>query len=100
MNSRTLSSAPLGVDNSGRPKQRFVAYHKHVTHQAGTSYARLSASTSTGRPVAQAGLLFRYQSFFTTIRRVTVAILMGLPRARLSESSSFPTDLSAPSALL
>lgn len=79
MNSRTLSSAPLGVDNSGRPKQRFVAYHKHVTHQAGTSYARLSASTSTGRPVAQAGLLFRYQSFFTTIGRVTVAILMGLP---------------------
>jgi hypothetical protein len=79
MNSRTWSSAPLEVDNSGRPKQLFLAYYTLVTRQVGTSYAQLPASTSTGRPVAQAELPFRYRSFFTAVERVTVANLTGLP---------------------
>ena len=79
MNSRTWSSVPLEADNSGRPKQLFLAYYTLLTRQADTSYAQLPASKTTGPPVAQAGLPFRYRSFFTTVGRVTVAILMGLP---------------------
>jgi hypothetical protein len=79
MNSRMLSSVPLEADNSGRPKQLFLAYHTHVTRQADISYAQLPVAKSTDRPVAQAGLPFEYRSFFATVGRVTVAILMGLP---------------------
>jgi hypothetical protein len=79
MNSRTWSSVPLEADNSGRPKQLFLAYYTLVTRQAGTGYAQLPGPTFYGRPVTQAGFPLRYRSFFTAVGRVTVAVLMGLP---------------------
>ncbi len=79
MNSRTWSSVPLEADNSGRPKQLFLAYYTLVIRRAGTGYAQLPASKSTGRPVPQPGLPLRYRSFFTAVGRVTVAVLVGLP---------------------